>query len=204
MALSPRERLIAIGVGAAAALYVGDKYALEPYVQARQQVHAELATTSAKNTEAQRLLKRKKYLEGQERAMFAGGGLKMDQSASQFQVFDAVGDWAKEAGVRLTSRTPQPETRADRTQIIRLQATGSCSTAAAAKLLWRVETAPIPIKIDELSLLSLKPGSDELQLNLTVSTIWVKQPEPGDKGAGGPGGPNTPARRGAGREEGGV
>jgi hypothetical protein len=196
MALSHRERLIAIGVGAAALLYVGNKYALEPYAQARDQINAELSTTAAKNTEAINLLKRKKHLEDQERAMLSGG-LKTEQSAAQFQVFDAVADWAKEAGVKLTSRTPQPETRNDRTQINRLHALGTCSTAAAAKLLWRVETASIPLKVDELTLTSLKPGNDDLQITLVVSTIWVKPPEAGDKGAGPAGG-----RRPAPREEG--
>lgn len=186
MALSPRERLIAMGVGAAAVLYIGNKYALEPYVQARETVAVELETAQARNIEVQRVLKMKKHRDTQWRAMLAGG-LKTDQSAAQFQVFDAIGDWAQEAGVKLTSRTPQPETRNDRTQIIRLNATGTCNSAAAAKLLWRVETAPMPMKVDELTLTSVKPGSDELQITLVVSTVWVRPSDPNDKttGAGG-------------------
>ena len=197
MALSYRERLIAFGVAAAAAIYVGDKYVFDPYMKAREDVAADLATFSARNVEAQRLLKRKKALETQERAMLTSGGLKTDQSAAQFQVFDAVGEWARDAGVRLTSRAPLPEARSDRTQIIRVHAIGTCTTASAARLLWRVETSPIPVKVDELTLTSSKPGADELQIVLTVSTIWLKAPEAGDKGPGG-----APVRRPQGREEG--
>ena len=71
MALSYRERLIAFGVAAAAVIYVGDKYALDPYMKARGEVTTDLATFSARNIEASRLLNRKKALETQERAMLA-------------------------------------------------------------------------------------------------------------------------------------
>ena len=199
MALSHRERLIAIGTGLAAVVFFGDRYAWTPYFETRKNVVDDRLAAQAKLSDAQLRVSRAKRMERQWRDMLAGG-LKTDQSVAQFQLLDAVGDWAREAGVNLTSRTPQPEVRNDRTQIIRLHAVGTCSESAAAKLLWRVETAPIPIKVDELTLTTRKPGSDDLSINLVVSTIWVKPGDPSDPKAAGAAG--AAPRRPAGRDEG--
>jgi hypothetical protein len=199
MALSGRERMIVIGTGLAALVFVGDRYALTPYAEARDQVRAELDTTSARLLEGQNRLAKARRMERDWRNMEAGG-LKKDQSSAQFQLLDAVANWARDAGVNLTSRTPQPETRNDRTQILRLHANGTCTTASAAKLLWRVETASIPVKIDELTLSARKPGTDDLAIILVVSTIWVRPAEAAD--AKSAGGAAAPTRQPSGREEG--
>jgi hypothetical protein len=198
MALSKREKLIAIGVGLAAVVFAGDRYVLTPYVEARKDVTNDLTTTSGKLREARNRLARARRMDRDWRDMESGaGGVKTDQSAAQLQVLEAAGDFAREAGVNLTSRTPQPENRTDRTQVLRLHAIGTCNMASAARLLWRVETAPIPLKVDELTLSSTKPGTDDLAINLMVSTIWVKPPDPKDaKGAA------PPARRAPAGEEG--
>ena len=181
MALSKREKLIAIGVGVAAVIFVGDRYVLTPYVQAREEVTKDLETTTVKMREANNRLTRARRMDRDWRDMEAGaGGVKTDQSAAQFQVLEAVGEFAREAGVNLNSRTPQPENRTDRTQVLRLHAIGTCNTASAARLLWRVETATIPLKVDEITLSSSKPGNDDLAINLMVSTIWVKPQDPKD------------------------
>ena len=198
MALSKREKLIAIGVGVAAVVFVADYYVLDPYVKSREAVTKELENTTAKLREANSRLTRARRMDRDWRAMEAGaGGVKTDQSAAQFQILEAVGEYAREAGVNLNSRTPQPENRNDRTQVLRLHAIGTCNTASAAKLLWRVETAPIPLKVDEITLTSGKPGTDELAINLMVSTIWVKPPDPKDAKN-----PAQPARRAPAGEEG--
>ena len=198
MALSARERMIAIGTGLAALVFVGDRYAFSPYMAAREQVGAELKTTSDRLRDSLGTIKRATQMQRAWRDMEAGG-LKTDQSAAQFQLLDAVGDWAKEAGVNITSRTPQPETRSDRTQIIRLHANGTCTMASAARLLWRVETAAIPVKVDELTLTSRKPGTDDLSITLVVSTIWVR-PGEAAPGARTPAGAAAPARQAGSRE----
>ena len=198
MALSKREKLIAIGVGVAAVVFLGDRYVLTPYVDARREVTDNLTATTTKLREANTRLARARRMERDWRDMEAGaGGVKTDQSAAQFQVLEAVGDYAREAGVNLTSRTPQPENRTDRTQVLRLHAVGTCNMASASRLLWRVETAPIPLKVDELTLGTSKPGMDDLTINLMVSTIWVKPQDPKDAKNAAP-----PVRRAPAGEEG--
>ena len=82
----------------------------------------------------------------------------------------------------------------------RWSANDDVTVASAAKLLWRVETASIPLKVDELTLTTNKPGADDLGINLVVSTIWVRPVDPAD--AKTPGGGSAQPRRSPGREEG--
>ena len=109
MALSKREKLIAIGVGVAAVVFVGDHYVLTPYVDARREVTDALTNTATKLRDANSRLTRARRMDRDWRDMEAGaGGVKTDQSAAQFQILEAVGEYAREAGVNLNSRTPQP------------------------------------------------------------------------------------------------
>jgi hypothetical protein len=45
---------------------------------------------------------------------------------------------------------------------------------AIAMLVYRVETAPIPLRVDDLHVTPKREGGDELQVQLTVSTLGRK------------------------------
>jgi len=49
---------------------------------------------------------------------------------------------------------------------------------AIARFLWRVETAGIPIRLKELQLGSRKEGTDDLTLQLRLSTLYQATPSP--------------------------
>jgi hypothetical protein len=75
---------------------------------------------------------------------------------------------------------PQRVAQKDRTQIVRLRVTGTGTTASVAKLLSKVESSAIPVKVDEFTLTSRSQGNDDLSLIMTVSTIWIRPPSPDD------------------------
>ena len=177
MALSKRERLIAAGTGVAIAVFVGNRYALEPYVAARDTVAAERATVSAQLDDAQRTFTRRKRMDREWRDMLSGG-LKADAGEAEQQLYEAVGDWARESGVTVLTSDPQRAPQRGRTQIVRLRVTGTGTTAAFSKLLWRVETSSLPVKVDEFTLTSRTAGNDDLTMTLVVSTIWIRPPTP--------------------------
>lgn len=195
MALSRRERVIAGVTGAAVALFALNRYALEPYLAARQAAASRRDTLTAQLTEATRTFAKQKRLEREWREMISGG-LKSDAGEAEQQLYEAVRGWAREAGVSLATSDPQRIPQKDRTQIVRLRVTGTGTTAALSKLLWRAETSPLPVKVDEFSLTAQPPGSDNLNVSLAVSTIWVRPPGPDDAKA-----PRAPAPRRAAGEE---
>ncbi len=107
------------------------------------------------------------------------GGLKSDPGDAEQQLYDAVRDFARESGVNiLTSDAPQRVPQKERTQIVRLRVSGKGTTAAFSKMLWKVETSPLPLKVDEFTLTG--QGNDDLTVSLVVSTIWLRPPSPED------------------------
>lgn len=179
MALSKRERLIAGVTGAAVALFAVNRYAIDPYLEARRAVAAKRTTLTARQADATRTFTRQKRLEREWRDMISGG-LKSNAGEAEQQLYEAVRGWARDAGVTVATSDPQRVPRPDRTQIVKLRVTGTGTTAAFSKLLWKAETSPLPVKVDEFILTAQPAGTDNLAVTLAVSTIWVRPPSPDD------------------------
>jgi hypothetical protein len=179
MAMSKREKLIASVTGAAMGLFALDRYAITPYFTERKAVADQLAVVTKQTADATRKFREQRRLQGEWRNMISGG-LKSDAGDAEQQLYESVRDWAREAGVAVTASDPQRVVRPDRTQVVRLRVTGSGTTAAFSKLLWKVETSPLPLKVDEFTLTAQPPGADKLAVTLWVSTIWVRPAGPDD------------------------
>ena len=177
MAMSKREKLIASVTGAAMGLFALDRYAITPYFTERKAVADQLAVVTKQTADATRKFREQRRLQGEWRNMISGG-LKSDAGDAEQQLYESVRDWAREAGVAVTASDPQRVVRPDRTQVVRLRVTGSGTTAAFSKLLWKVETSPLPLKVDEFTLTG--QGNDDLNVTLVVSTIWLRPPSPDD------------------------
>lgn len=171
--------MIAGVTGAALGLFVVNRYAIDPYIAARASVVAERATLTAQNIDVQRMFTKQKRLDRDWRAM-VNGGLKSDAGDAEQQLYESVRDWAREAGVAVLTSDPQRVTRNERTQIVRLRVTGTGTTASFSKLLWKLETSPIPVKVDEFTLTSRSQGNDDLAVTMAVSTLWVRPPSADD------------------------
>lgn len=174
--MTKRERTIAIVTGAAVGIFALDRYVLTPYQVERSAVAAEKREVLDDMGDTERLFVREKLKKRRFREMLAGG-LKSDPAETEEQLLNAVQSWAQEAGVNLTNTKPERVNRNDRVQVVKLRAIGTGTTAAVSRLLWKLETANIPLKVEDLQLGSRRDGVDDLSVTLTVSTIWVT-PEP--------------------------
>jgi hypothetical protein len=179
MAMTRRERLILICTGAACALFVGDRYALSPYVEASRKADEDLKAVTVQKETADMTFDRRKKLDREWRSML-NGGLKSDAGDAEQQLYESVQDWAREAGVSVSNTDPQRVARNDRTQIVRLRVTGTGTTAAFARLLYKLEKSTLPVRVDEFTLSSRNQGNDDLSVSMWVSTIWVRPPSPDD------------------------
>lgn len=179
MAMTQREKMIAGVTAAALGLFVVNRYGIDPYIAARRAVGTERAALAAQNIDVQRTFTRQKRLDRDWRVM-VNGGLKSDAGDAEQQLYESVRDWAREAGVVVLTSDPQRVTRNERTQIVRLRVTGTATTASFSKLLWKVETSPIPVKVDEFTLTSRSQGNDDLAVTMAVSTLWVRPPNADD------------------------
>ncbi|HUT56433.1 MAG TPA: hypothetical protein VNA25_01010 [Phycisphaerae bacterium] len=171
MILSRRERLIMAATLIAGVALVLDRYAVTPLLDARDAAEAQKQGLLDEMDRARGLLAHERRLSPEWRAMTAAG-LRRDPTEAESQVLHAVGDWAREAGLRLSSLKPDRVPAKKHLQEINFQATGTGSMNAVARFLWRVETAGIPIRLKELQLGSRKEGTDDLTLQLRLSTIY--------------------------------
>jgi hypothetical protein len=191
MALSSRERVIVMVTGLAAVVWAGDAYVLTPYINARKAVSDERKALVDKLHSASQLFAKQRRMEDEWKQMVSGG-VTSDPAEAERNLL-VVRDWAQEAGLTNLSTTPRREPRNDQTQVVRLDASAVGNLASVVKLLWRVESARLPLKVDDLDLRSRADGTDDLAVSFKVSTIWVTPGEPTGK-APGPRPVRTPAR----------
>lgn len=179
MILSKRERMAAVVTMVAVGLLAVDYYALEPLFAYRDQLEVEKGTQSGLMQKSSRLLANKTELRRKWGEMTTSG-LSGDPSAAESRVLHGVRDWAQEAGLSLSSLKP------DRTEhdklfhkiVFRATATGNMSQIS--QFLWKIQTAPIPVRVTDMQLSARKEGTDDLSLQIGISTLYLA-PEPEKK-----------------------
>jgi len=183
MALSKREKGIATLTVAVVGTLGVYQYVLSPYLDARKAVANGLQAATAQQEQGANTLQLQRRLNQEWRAM-TSGGLKQDPGDAEQQLYEAVRDWGREANFTIGTSDPQRIARTnDRTQIVKLRVTGTGSTPSLSKLLWKIETSPLQVKVDEFTLTAQPQGTDNLSATLTVSTIWVRPESPQDNKA---------------------
>ena len=186
MILSKRERYIAIAATTSVALLALNYYVLTPLLEHRSQLQAEIQQELEAQTRANKLV-RSQHTMSQRWAEMEKAGLKKDGSAAETQVLHAVRDWAASARLNLVSVKPEktePE-KAFQRITVRVSATGTLETIG--QFIWRIQTAPTPVKISDVQISSRKEGVDDLNVQLGISTIYyapeLEKPQKPARGA---------------------
>ncbi len=187
MTLSVRERNIAVAAGAAVLGFLLYSFALTPYLDARAQLETDVAAQKKATDAADRLLRNRPQVEKEWKAL-TESGLKQSPAEGDSQALHALQNWAQEARVDIQSLTNRA-TRIGDFQELRFTVGGTGSTATIARFLWKVERADFPLHVNAFHVNARKDGTDDLEMQLTVSTIvFSPQPPkglvpPGAKGA---------------------
>ncbi len=171
MVLSRRERYIVAATVGVLALALANHFVLGPLLDRRSEISAERDTMSARLEQAQSLLSRRGQVEPLWNAMRQS--LRSSPAEAESQIQHAVLDAAEEAGLALSLL--KSERPADKTRLpqIAFQAAGTGSMRAVSRFLWRLETAQVPVRISELQLGSRKEGTDDLSVQLRLSTLCL-------------------------------
>lgn len=168
--LSKRERYIAIGVIAAVGLFVLNQFLYVPYSDARSAMLADREKVDQQLRAATDLFdKQRKY--GPIWTDLKKNGLKTDRGRAESQAQQAVLDWAKSAGVSVASVKPERDQQQNQFQIISFHVTGNGTMFSLSRLLHSVETAKIPVRLNDLQIAPRKEGTDDLTMQISVSTL---------------------------------
>lgn len=167
-----REQFLAILVGAAVLLMVGDKFILEPLTAswtARTKRIAELEKQVAEGTKK---LERDRPIRDRWNAMRASA-LTNDVTAAERQALGAFDRWSRDARVSISSLKPSWKRTSDREehQAIEYHADVTGSLANLSQFLYQIEKDPLAMKVDVVDLTTRDAEGRNLTLSLQLSGL---------------------------------
>jgi hypothetical protein len=176
--------MIAAVVGISVLIFVGDYYVVEPWLSASADVAAQQAKVTDELRKAKSVFDTRRAVNDQWRALMQNG-LTTNAADASVKTQHALTEWAGAARVNLESQKSDTPVQVGDFQQLRITITGSGSMAGIARLIWDIETGPLPLQMGEMRIQSRKDGTDDLGLQLTLTTL-VYSPAPA---------PATPAKR---------
>lgn len=184
MILSKRERLIITVTLIVLALLGLDFYVVTPLLDRLAAIETQKQVLLDKMERGTALLANKRRIGPKWQEMTASG-LKRGPAEAESQILHAVQNWSREAGLKLSSLKPERLPEKKNLQEISFQAGGTGSMSAVSRFLWCIETAKVPIRVKDLQLGARKEGTDDLTLQLRLSTLYqaVQPPAPAAEGA---------------------
>lgn len=184
MVLNKREKSIAITLAAVIALVVLYSFVVEPYFSARTQAQENLDTADRRLQQAESLFHREKKLRPVW-VQLTENGLTATPSDAQAQLLNSLNTWIQESGIALSSMHPDRPAPEKEKQFIRVgvKLSGTGPMSAVAKLMFRLETAKIPLNVEDMQINQRKDGTDDLQITVSLSTLCLASPDNSKQGA---------------------
>jgi type II secretory pathway component PulM len=190
MILSKREQHLAIGGGIVVGVLLIYWLIVGPCVDQWYSIQAGKHDTDQKLSDARDLFSRQAMLEKVWSDM-QKGGLKDDASQAESQALSAVLNMASTSGVNLTGLKPERSVAQGKFQVIGFTMLGSGSMQQVSQLVWLMESATIPMQLNDLQITPRHEATDDLTVRLSFTTLCqladTGKPDKtaaGDKGTG--------------------
>jgi hypothetical protein len=178
--LNAREKKIAIGVLAAVVLMILYYVAFQPYSDARAQVVTDLTKVRGDLEHADTTFSRERKLRPVWNDM-QKGGLNVDPAQAERQTLEALNVWARDAGLTLVTYKPERTTQEGTFQVVGISASGTGSMPQVARMLASIETAGIPVRVNDMTLTPAKEGTDDLTVRFSLSALCQPPAAPAAK-----------------------
>lgn len=177
MVLSKREKYIGIGTVAAVAFLGINSLIIAPYYARSAELTVQLKKAKETLAENQDLFRAQKKREPEWSAML-NNGLRADDSTAQGRTQTMLQTWARTAGIQLdalsSERAPSQKGPFEAVNFnLGFNTNGADSMRQIARFLWSVESATIPIRLNSIRIQSVKEGTDQLNVKLVVSALYM-------------------------------
>ena len=170
-----RETLLKIAVGVVVGLFLLDRVVLGPAVSAWKSQGERLAELRAKVQRGRQLLEREKSIRGRWAEMLRTD-LPADASAAENDVFKAMGRWARESRISFTSLTPQWRNHEEGGyDTFECRATAAGDQASLGRLIYEIETDPLPARVEECEMTTRDAQGKQLGLSLRFSFVRINE-----------------------------
>ncbi|MGA2439814.1 MAG: hypothetical protein ABSH08_02550 [Tepidisphaeraceae bacterium] len=177
MVLSKREKYIGIGAIAAVALLAINGLIVGPYFDRAAALQDDMRTATKTLGDDQNLLRLQKSKQAEWNAMLSNG-LQADDSTAQSRTQQMIQTWARVANINLESiNSEHVATQKGPFQVINFRldfnTSGPDSMRQIARFLWSIESARIPVRLNNITIQSTREGTDQLNVKLVVSALYM-------------------------------
>jgi hypothetical protein len=175
--LSKREKYIGIGAMAAVALLAINGLIVGPYFDRAAALQDDMRTATKTLGDDQNLLRLQKSKQAEWNAMLSNG-LQADDSTAQSRTQQMIQTWARVANINLESiNSEHVATQKGPFQVINFRldfnTSGPDSMRQIARFLWSIESARIPVRLNNITIQSTREGTDQLNVKLVVSALYM-------------------------------
>ena len=169
-----RQRYLLFAIGVVAGLLALDRLVIGPYLDYRMELVTRRQDAKKELAKAEGVLRQEK--EFRRTLVEMGDSLKADPSDVEGRVLHKLQGWKQQAGLSNASfqRIRSVEEKGFTRMSFSVSAAGNMGSLAT--LLYRVETAPMPLRVDDMEVTPRGKDGEELQLRLTVSTLCRMSP----------------------------
>ena len=175
MSAKRRETLLKIAVGAVVGLFLLDRMVLSPAFAGWKAQSVRLAALQQKVKNGRQLTEREKSLRARWDEM-QRANLPADMSSAENDVYKALARWTSESRVSFTSLTPQWRNHdIEGYETFECRATAVGEQAALARLVYEIETDPLPARIEECELTARDAQGRQLSLALRFSFVRIEE-----------------------------
>ncbi|GIW76873.1 MAG: hypothetical protein KatS3mg104_1936 [Phycisphaerae bacterium] len=101
-----------------------------------------------------------------------GNGFKTDASAAEGQLLDRVRDAAQRSGIGVQAFKPERSEKVNGFYRITIRVTATGNASQTVRFLYLLQTSTIPLKVMDLQISSRKDGTDDLAIQMGISTIF--------------------------------
>lgn len=181
--LSKRERIIAIVAVAAVGFLVLSQFLIGPIADKLQQLETQKQQLLVELNEAQNLFQRRRLLEKEWKTMLADG--LQNEIEAESRIARAIDGWSRETRLTLSSVKPDRVASDKGHTEITFVVAGTGTLDAVAQFLWKIETAPLPVKVKDMQVGSSNESGQSMSVQLRLSAICLgtqkKPPPPQEK-----------------------
>jgi hypothetical protein len=175
--LSKREKYIAIGAIGAVVLLGINSLVIGPYTDRLSALDDQETAARKTLNDDKELLYKQKSLQSDWQEMLASG-LQADDSIAQSKTQQALQDWARSANINLEAlSSDHVATQHGPFQVIDFNlgfsSSGAQSMRQIARILWSIESANIPLRLNDMKITTTREGTDNLDVKLIVSALYM-------------------------------
>lgn len=171
MAMTKREKMIAISAAAVLGVFALDYFVLTPFFKSRENLVQQRLDLQQQLTEANSTVDYS-HAVARRWVRFQQAGLRGDASATENNLLNEMRKWSQESGLTLVSLRPDRAVSEKGLAEMTFQATAQGNMRAVSQFMYKVETTQLPIRIREAQIASRSDATDDLSLQLRISTLW--------------------------------